>query len=98
MRQLREELVELLLALVEFTTTCIIDTKQGHDAVDDEQSVLIADEEFGDFVEKLHLMLGVDSAGIGDVILCYRLSVGMLSRIREEYIPVSGSTPKRSAI
>ena len=50
MRQLREELVELLLTLVELTTACIVDTEQGHDAVDNEETVLITNEEFCDLV------------------------------------------------
>jgi hypothetical protein len=57
MCQLGEKLVELLLALIEFTTTCVIDTEKSHDAVDDKQPVLIANEKFGDFIEKFHLML-----------------------------------------
>jgi hypothetical protein len=69
MCQLREELVELLLALVEFTTTCVIDTEKCHDTIDYEEAIFVADKEFGDFVEKLHLMLGVHSACISDVVL-----------------------------
>lgn len=57
MGQFRKELVEFLLALVELATTGIVDAKQGHDAVDDEEAVFVADEEFCDFVEELHLML-----------------------------------------
>jgi hypothetical protein len=69
MRQFREELVELLLALIELTTADVVNTEQSHDAVDDEETVLVADEVFGDLVEELHLMLRVGSASVGDVLL-----------------------------
>ena len=49
-RELRKELVELLLTLVELTTASVVDAEECHDAVDDEQAVLITDEELGDLV------------------------------------------------
>jgi hypothetical protein len=75
MCQLRQELVELLLALVQLTTASIVDTKQGHDAVDDEKSVFISDEELGDFVQELHLVLRIDGSSVGYVVLGYILLV-----------------------
>lgn len=56
-RKLRQELIELLLTLVKLTTTSVVDTEQCHDAVDDEQTVFVANKELGDLVQKLHLML-----------------------------------------
>lgn len=67
--QLRQELVELLLAFIELTTTGIIDTEEGHDAVDDEKPILIAHKKLGHLIQEFHLMLGVDGASIGDVVL-----------------------------
>jgi hypothetical protein len=67
--QLREELVELLLSLVELATTGVVDTEESHDTVDDEEAVLVADEELGDFVQELHLVLGVDGASVSNVVL-----------------------------
>jgi len=75
MRQLRQELIELLLALVQLASASVIDSEQGHDAVDDEETVLIADEELGDLVEELHLMLRVDGASICDIVLRCKLLV-----------------------
>jgi hypothetical protein len=73
MRQLRKKLVELLLALVQFTTASVVDSEQGHDAVNDEKSVFVTNEELGDLVQELHLVLGVDSPSVGDVVLSYRV-------------------------
>jgi hypothetical protein len=75
MRQLGKELVELLLALIEFTTTRVVDTEERHDAVDDEKAVLVPDKELCDLVQQLHLMLRVDSTSISDVVLGYNMSV-----------------------
>lgn len=68
-RQLRQELVELLLALVQLATTGVVDAEESHDAVDDEQAVLVADKELGDLVQQLHLVFRVDSASVCDVVL-----------------------------
>lgn len=96
MRQLREKLVEFLLALVQFTPTGVVDTKKSHDAVNDEEAVLIADKVLSDSIQELHLMFGIDRTGVGDVVLGYPSSVRLL--IPKDHPPVSGSTPKRSAI
>lgn len=68
-RQLREELIELLLTLVELTPAHEVDTKQGHDAVDNQETVFVTDEEFSNLVEKLHLMLRVDGTSICNILL-----------------------------
>lgn len=75
MRQLREKLIELLLTLIEFTTTGVVDAKQRHDTVDDEKAVLVPDEELCDLVQQLHLMLRVDGTSVGDVVLSCSMSV-----------------------
>lgn len=69
--QLGKELVEFLLALIELSATDIVDTKQGHDAVDDQETVFVIHEILGDLVEQLHLMLRIDSTSIGDVFKCF---------------------------
>jgi hypothetical protein len=71
MRQFGKKLVEFLLSLVQFSSTSVVNSKEGHDAVDNEETVLIPDEELGNLVQKLHLMLGVDSTSVGDVVLRY---------------------------
>ena len=69
MCQLRKKLVKLLLALIQFTTASIVDTEEGHNAVDNKKTVFVANKEFGDLIQKLHLMFRIDSAGISNVIL-----------------------------
>jgi hypothetical protein len=69
MRQLRQELVEFLLPLIQFATASVVDSKKRHNAVDNEETVLIANKEFGNFVQELHLVLGVDSTSVSDVVL-----------------------------
>ena len=71
--------------------------EERHDAVNDQKPVLVADKELCDFIQELHLMLGVNSAGICDVVLRCEVSAQMSTRT-QDYRPVSGSTPKRSAI
>jgi len=56
MRQLRQELVQFLLALVQLAAAGVVNAEESHNAVDNEQAVLIADEELGDLVKELHLM------------------------------------------
>jgi hypothetical protein len=97
MRQLRKELVELLLTLVQLTAASIVDAKQGHDTVDDEETVLVANEELGDLVQELHLMLRIDGTSVGDVVLCYKVLIRS-RRPERVHSLVSGSRPKRSAI
>lgn len=69
MSQLREKLVQLLLALVELASADIVDAEECHDAVDDEETILVAHKEFGNLVEKLHLVLRVDSTSVRDIVL-----------------------------
>jgi hypothetical protein len=71
MRQFGKKLVEFLLTLIQFSSTSVVNSKEGHDAVDNKETVLIPDEELGNLVQKLHLMLGVDSTSVGDVVLRY---------------------------
>jgi hypothetical protein len=73
--QLGEKLIEFLLTLIELTTAYIINPEERHDAVDDQEAVLITDEELGDLVEEFQLMLRVDSTGICDVLLSLDKSV-----------------------
>jgi hypothetical protein len=68
-RQLGEELVELLLTFVQLSSASVVNSEEGHDTVDDQQTILVAHEILGNFVEKLHLMFGVDSTSVGDVVL-----------------------------
>jgi hypothetical protein len=78
MCQFREELVKLLLALIKLATTDIVDAEQGHDAVDNEEAVLVTDEVFSNLVEELHLMLRINGASVSNVFLSYcrqRISV-----------------------
>lgn len=58
MRQLGKKLVELLLAIGEFSAPAVIDAETSHDAVDDEQTVLVGREVCRKSIEKLKLMLG----------------------------------------
>jgi hypothetical protein len=51
MRQFRQELIELLLTLTQFTATGIVDSEQSHDAVNYQETVFIADEELRHFVK-----------------------------------------------
>ena len=68
MRQLRKELVELLLSLIQLATADVVHTEQGHDAVDDEKAILIIYEILGNLVEEFHLMLGIDRTSVCDVL------------------------------
>lgn len=70
MRQLGQELVELLLTFVEFSASDIVHPEKSHDAVNDQETVLVAHEEFGDLVEKFQLMFRIDRTSIRDVLLC----------------------------
>jgi hypothetical protein len=97
MCQLRQELVELLLPLIQFTTASVVDSKKRHDAVNDEETVLVTNKELGDLVQELHLVLGVDRTSVSDVVLGCTVLVAINHTVGV-YSLVSGSTPKRSAI
>jgi len=43
-RQLAQELIELLLPICQLATATVVDTEAGHDAVDYEESELIGRE------------------------------------------------------
>jgi hypothetical protein len=68
-RQLGQELIEFLLAFVQLTTTGVVNSEERHDAVDDEEAILVANEELSDLVQELHLVLRVDGTSVGDVVL-----------------------------
>ena len=57
MCQSREELVELLLALGQLATAAVVDTEAVHDAVDDQEPVLIGSKGLRKCIEKVHLVL-----------------------------------------
>jgi hypothetical protein len=78
MGKLGEKLIELLLSLVQLATTHKVNTEECHDAVDDQKTVLIANEELGDLVQQLQLMFRIDSASISDVVLSLWTSTNRL--------------------
>ena len=57
MCKLRQELVELLLTVGKLAATAEVNSEACHDAVDDEEAVLVARELRRKGVEKLELML-----------------------------------------
>ena len=57
MGQLGQELVQLLLALAEFSTTAVVDAEGGHDAVNDEETVVVGGEIDAEVIQELQLML-----------------------------------------
>ena len=54
-------MVEFLLAVCEFASATVINTKAIHDAVDDKKAVLVTGERLGERVEELELVLKVES-------------------------------------
>jgi len=65
------------LALIQLTAASVVDSKERHDAVDNKEAVLVANEELGNLVQELHLVLRVDGTSVCDVVLCYALSGDM---------------------
>ena len=57
MRQLAQELIQLLLAIGQFAAAAVIDAEAGHDAVDDEEAVVVCGEVGGEGVEEFELVL-----------------------------------------
>lgn len=55
--ELRQELVEFLLAIGKLAAAAVVHAEAGHDAVDDEETVFVARELRGEGVEELQLML-----------------------------------------
>jgi hypothetical protein len=51
MGQLREELVQFLLSLIELSTAYVVYSEKRHDTVNDEKTVFVAHKEFGDLIE-----------------------------------------------
>jgi len=68
-RDLLQELGKVGLTLAEFAASLIVDSEAGHDAVDNEQSILAGAEGFRAEVEKLALVLAIDGSGVGDVVV-----------------------------
>lgn len=65
MRQLAQELIQLLLTICQFATTAKIDAETGHDAIDDQESVFVGGEVGGKGVEEFELVLEVVNGEIG---------------------------------
>lgn len=58
-RQPRKVLVQVLLPLVEFAAPSVVHAEAGHDAVDNQEPVLVRGEELGQLLEKFGLVLAV---------------------------------------
>lgn len=63
------------MTLVQLTTTGVVDPEESHDTVYNEETVFVANEELGNLVQELHLVLRVDGTSIRDVVLRCYLSV-----------------------
>lgn len=50
MRQLRQELIQLLLSIRQLAAAAVVDAETGHDAVDYEEAVFVAGEGGGERV------------------------------------------------
>ena len=57
MGQLGQELIQLLLAVRKLSSTRVIDSKAGHDTINDEEAIFIAGKLGCEGIEKLELML-----------------------------------------
>ncbi len=71
MCQFRKKLVKFLLTFIELATPRVVDSKECHDTVNDKESVFISHKELCDLVQKLHLMFGVDSTSVCNIVLSY---------------------------
>ncbi len=69
MRQLTQELIQFLLPVRQLAPAAEIDAETRHDAVDDEQAVVICCEVCAERVEEFELVLAVQGAAVGDVFL-----------------------------
>lgn len=58
-RQLRQELVQFLLSVRQLAAAAVVDAETGHDAVDYEQTVLVAGEGGGERVQEFELVLSL---------------------------------------
>lgn len=67
--KLAEVMSELLLALVELTTTVVVDAEVGHDAVDDEEAVLSSSKGLGEIAELVMLVFAILCADVEDVLV-----------------------------
>lgn len=57
MRQLAQELIQLLLAISKLATTAVVDAEAGHDAVNYEEAVFVAGELGREGIEEFELVL-----------------------------------------
>ena len=57
MSQLGQKLIELLLTICKFSTTTVVHTETVHNAVDDEETILITCKRLGKCIKQLQLML-----------------------------------------
>ena len=57
MRQLTQELIQLLLAIGQLAAAAVVDAEAGHDAVDYQEAVFVGLEAGGEGVEEFELML-----------------------------------------
>lgn len=69
MRQFDQKLVQLLLAFGELSTAAVIHAKAVHDAVDDQEPVIATGEFLRKRIEQFELMLAVECASVGNVLL-----------------------------
>jgi len=58
MRQLAQELIQLLLAIGQLAAAAVVDAETGHDAVDYQEAVVVCGEGGGERVEEFELVLG----------------------------------------
>ena len=59
MRQLAQELIELLLSIGQLAAAAVVHAETGHDAVDYEEAVIVGGEVGGEGVEEFELVLCV---------------------------------------
>lgn len=57
MRQLRQELIEFLLAIGQFPTAAVVDAEAVHDTVNDEEAVFVGCKIRGESVQQFQLVL-----------------------------------------
>ena len=67
MAQPTQELIELLLPIRQLATPTIVNSKQRHDAVDNQEAVFVRSKRLVEGVEKLELVLAVLCTRVKDV-------------------------------
>ena len=68
MRQLAQELIQLLLPIGQLAAAAVVDAEAGHDAVDYQEAVVVGGEVGGERVEELELVLWGRGCELGDLI------------------------------